>query len=136
MASDGPRVRPSHALHAMTQCCMQEAVTQQVAAIVQQVMGSSPDPRQPLMEAGLDSLGAVELRNALSTAFAVELPATVTLDYPSVAALAGFIASLQPGSTGSISDAVQPARQDKAPQVCSMQRICDAVSCFSHAAIH
>lgn len=48
----------------------------------------------PLMESGLDSLGSVELRNSLASQFAVELPATVTLDYPSISALAGYIASL------------------------------------------
>lgn len=46
---------------------------------------------QPLMEAGLDSLGAVELRNALSERFSVDLPATITFDYPTPSALAGFI---------------------------------------------
>jgi hypothetical protein len=49
--------------------------------------------QQPLMEAGLDSIGAVELRNAVTAKFGVELPATVTFDYPSASALAGFIAS-------------------------------------------
>ena len=48
---------------------------------------------QPLMEAGLDSIGAVELRNAVTEKFGVELPATVTFDYPTADALAGFIAS-------------------------------------------
>lgn len=48
---------------------------------------------QPFMEAGLDSLGAVELRNALEARFDVSLPATATLDYPSITAMAAFIAS-------------------------------------------
>jgi hypothetical protein len=46
---------------------------------------------QPLMEAGLDSIGAVELRNAITSRFGVELPATATFDYPSAGQLAGFI---------------------------------------------
>lgn len=37
--------------------------------------------------------GAVELRNALMTRFGVELPPTVTFDFPTVSALANFIAT-------------------------------------------
>lgn len=48
----------------------------------------------PLMEFGLDSLGAVELRNSLASRFSVELPPTVTLDYPTIVALAQFISTL------------------------------------------
>ena len=67
-----------------------------VAGIVKTVLGSVVGHDQPLMAAGLDSLGAVELRNALAAAFGTELPPTVTLDYPTVAALAGHIAALTP----------------------------------------
>ena len=56
------------------------------------------------MEAGLDSIGAVELRNAVSAAFGMELPATATFDYPSAEALAPYIA----GKTG-VADAEHTA---------------------------
>jgi acyl carrier protein len=46
------------------------------------------------MEAGLDSLGAVELRNALSTKFGTYLPATLTFDYPTAAVMADFLIGL------------------------------------------
>ncbi len=66
-----------------------------VAATVQSVLGFTPAPEQPLMEAGLDSLGAVELRNALGSRFGIpDLPATLTFDYATIAALAGYIAGI------------------------------------------
>ena len=48
-------------------------------------------PTQPLMEAGLDSLGALELHGALSAKFGIELPATLTFNYPTVSALAAYL---------------------------------------------
>ncbi len=51
------------------------------------------------VQAGLDSMGAVELRSAMSQHFSVQLPATVAFDYPTPAALADCIASRLPAST-------------------------------------
>ena len=45
------------------------------------------------MEAGLDSLGAVELRNTLAARFTKDLPATFIFDYPTADALAAYLAT-------------------------------------------
>ncbi len=83
---------PSPARAASSSQLTLEAVEAQVAGAVQAVLGREVARGESLMEAGLDSLGAVELRNALARQFALELPATLTFDFPSVAAMAGYIA--------------------------------------------
>ena len=47
-----------------------------------------------------DSLGAVEFRQQLTASLGVELPVTAAFDYPSVAALAGFLGSQDGGALG------------------------------------
>jgi acyl transferase domain-containing protein/acyl carrier protein len=53
--------------------------------------GKPIDPRTPLGDLGLDSLLAVELRNTLSKALGVSLPATLLFDYPSIEALTDYL---------------------------------------------
>ena len=67
----------------------------EVLEVIAGVMGSRPDADEPLMSAGLDSLGAVQLRSALSSRFnGVELPVTLAMDYPTAAGISGHLASL------------------------------------------
>jgi acyl carrier protein len=69
-----------------------EAMSTQVHDAVKSVLGSSVGGDDPLMQAGLDSLGSVELKNALERRSGVELPSTLVFDYPTVNALSGFLA--------------------------------------------
>lgn len=80
------------------------AILSQVSSTVGKMLNAQISPQQPLMEAGLDSLGAVELRTAICASFGMDLPATVVFDYPTISALAGYIASntdIHPAYTGS-----------------------------------
>ena len=61
-------------------------------SVVESILSTSIGPEDPLMASGLDSLGAVQLRNAISERFGVELPATAALAFPTAAALASHIA--------------------------------------------
>jgi acyl carrier protein len=45
----------------------------------------------PLVELGLDSLMAVEMRNALNNAMEQNLPATLLFDYPTIQSLCTFL---------------------------------------------
>lgn len=66
-------------------------VTSKLQDIVRSLFGLEVPSSQPLMEAGLDSLSAAELQNAVATAFSADLPATVMFDYPTLEALANYV---------------------------------------------
>ncbi|GAX72979.1 hypothetical protein CEUSTIGMA_g431.t1, partial [Chlamydomonas eustigma] len=66
-------------------------IQSEVDAALSEVLGSKLEPDQPLMSAGLDSLGAVEYVNLVSRRLGVQLPSTLVFDYPTTAAIAAFI---------------------------------------------
>eukprot|EP01054_Gregarina_sp_Poly1_P004682 Gregarina_sp_Poly_1__4681@NODE_24_length_20154_cov_63_859810_g22_i0_p1_GENE_NODE_24_length_20154_cov_63_859810_g22_i0NODE_24_length_20154_cov_63_859810_g22_i0_p1_ORF_typecomplete_len6649_score1079_63ketoacylsynt/PF00109_26/1_3e25ketoacylsynt/PF00109_26/1_3e73ketoacylsynt/PF00109_26/1_5e81KR/PF08659_10/3_3e56KR/PF08659_10/2_4e03KR/PF08659_10/1_6e55KR/PF08659_10/3_4e50KR/PF08659_10/8_1e02Acyl_transf_1/PF00698_21/3e83Acyl_transf_1/PF00698_21/1_6e78Ketoacylsynt_C/PF02801_22/4_7e42Ketoacylsynt_C/PF02 len=68
-------------------------VHQLVAETARQVLGTAelPSMDTPLQELGIDSLGAVEFRNALQMKLGVKLPVTALFDYPTLAAIKDFV---------------------------------------------
>jgi len=67
-------IAPKHPLADPEECL------RRVADIVEGLLGSVPGVQQPLLDAGLDSLSAVELRNLLVVQAGVSIPATVIFD--------------------------------------------------------
>jgi len=59
--------------------------------------GTSIDADTPLLEAGLDSLGSVELRNMLQQAVGDDtpLPSSLVLEYPTARCIADFVAPMK-----------------------------------------
>ena len=69
------------------------------------------DPTLPLKELGLDSLMAVELRNALAHSLARSLPATLLFDYPTLDALADYLLGVL-----ALSETAKPRRVEAADE--------------------
>ncbi|WP_069811170.1 type I polyketide synthase [Streptomyces sp. TP-A0874] len=77
-ASDGPARRR----------LLEAELTEQLRTVLR--LGPAPvDPAAPLSTFGIDSLGALELRNRLEKALGITLPATLVWAHPTLAALAG-----------------------------------------------
>merc|ERR1712007_132072 len=73
-----------------------EAVVSRLAQITTLVLNAdeAPEADVPLMQAGITSASAVQLRNEISTEVpGVDLPFTLIFDYPSINAIADYITS-------------------------------------------
>jgi acyl carrier protein len=87
-------------------------VRQQALKVLGLASGSNLSPDQPLSDLGLDSLMAVELRNALGAALGTPLSPTLLFDYPTVNALAGFLADKVPAMRKE-AVAAEPANEER-----------------------
>lgn len=74
---------------------LREFVRERVVRVLRLDAAESPDRNDRLLDIGLDSLMAVQLRNQLSSGLALErpLPATLVFDHPTIEALAVFLQS-------------------------------------------
>ncbi|CAG9466967.1 unnamed protein product [Pedinophyceae sp. YPF-701] len=69
-------------------------VTDIIRGELEGILGVAVDPDEPLMQAGLDSLSAMEFQNNLEARLDTSLPPTVVFNYPTTSALAAYIVSL------------------------------------------
>ncbi|KAK9815594.1 hypothetical protein WJX72_006498 [[Myrmecia] bisecta] len=75
------------ALSAMPPAARHAFLLAHVQLAVTNAIGSAVSPDESLMAAGLDSLGAVELKNSLEATMGMQLPGTLVFDFPTVTAI-------------------------------------------------
>ncbi|WP_394829828.1 amino acid adenylation domain-containing protein [Pendulispora albinea] len=80
----------------------------EVADVLRLASLATLEPHRHLQELGLDSLMAIELRNALGRRLGIALPTTVALDHPTLDALAGYLRD-RIGRSGSGDEDEDPA---------------------------
>jgi 3-oxoacyl-(acyl-carrier-protein) synthase len=107
----------------------QGAPLELVMDIVQRAAGSAVDADMPIMSAGVDSLGTVELINQLQAAVgdAVRLPSTLAFDHPTGRAIAALVASATPAAPAATATEYQVAMMS------DCQRSAESPTTLAHA---
>jgi acyl carrier protein len=73
---------------------IQQHIEKNIAAVLGITKAHKMDRQQGLFDMGMDSLTSVELKNRLSAAIKMNLPATLAFDYPNINALGEYLLSL------------------------------------------
>jgi len=100
------------------------AAVQTEVAKVLRMKSAQVEEKKPFNEMGMDSLTAVELRNALMELAKITLPATLVFEYPTLESLSDYLAELVlPNITSSTTNA--------SPTVSHIQPALEAIEQFS-----
>jgi acyl carrier protein/NAD(P)-dependent dehydrogenase (short-subunit alcohol dehydrogenase family) len=73
---------------------IQQHIEKNIAAVLGITKPLKMDRQQGLFDMGMDSLTSVELKNRLSVAVKINLPATLAFDYPNINTLSDYLLSL------------------------------------------
>ncbi|MFT4975455.1 MAG: acyl transferase domain-containing protein, partial [Myxococcota bacterium] len=111
LASLIPRTYSATAPQPGSPASLQEAVERAVRETLDLPADTELSVDRPLQDLGLDSLMAVDLRNALSDTVGARLPATLLFDYPSVSELLAFLQE-RIGTTEPTTPTVLPRRTE------------------------
>ncbi|MFI7601010.1 SDR family NAD(P)-dependent oxidoreductase [Actinoplanes sp. NPDC049681] len=90
-------------------------IRSRVAVILGHASGDDIAPDSAFQSAGMDSLGAVELRNRLSAAAGFAMPATLVYDYPTPRELARFLRERLTGGEAAPESAAPAAANPTTP---------------------
>ncbi|ADP81114.1 type I polyketide synthase [Pseudofrankia inefficax] len=83
-------------------------VRSSLAAVLGRGRTAALDERRTFKDLGLDSLGAVEFRDRLASASGIPLPATVTFDHPTPAALLAYLRTADDDRPGGAATSAGP----------------------------
>ena len=90
-------------------------ISTHVAGVLGHASAASIDPQRTFRDLGFDSLAAVEFRNRLGQATGLKLPSTLVFDYPTTAAVAGYVRSKVEGTKSVVQSSRTSSRSTDEP---------------------